>query len=576
MTHSPEPAQAGERKSWKLLGLTFVLWAGTICLLGPNLLAILSEKESVFQLVMLSAFAALLVLFWLLGAYFISVTLVHCLSRTETKGRFRKDTLARSTTGQPPVAILYPTCDDFQREAVLTCLAQDYPEFRVFILDDSRDPSIKQSIDAFRAEFASKVVVIRRPDRRGFKAGNLNFAVRGPASDFPIFAVMDADERIPVDFLSKLVPRLEGNDYAFVQASHAPNPEQRGAFAAVLGQSILPFWSVLLPAKNRFGFVPCVGHGVLVRRTAWDGVGGFPEVASEDLAFSAALLEKGLRGCYAADVVCLEDFPSGMPALRKQQERYVAGVFQSLLRYWPKLLFTSKASWVEKCDFALGCLPIYIPVLCFLFIMLTGVGIPLATGGWQAFLYTIQDIPHVPLARSLETILQPLWETKFAVLSTFVSLSPCFLLLTLGAQGMTKSPWRTLALSNLAYISTMTTSCFALVKYAVRLPIPFEPTGKHATLDGPVALRRERVLAQTIMELAPMMILVTVHLTMLNVGFATVAATPILGRLCARHMMCFESIAILMFALVLGQTATDLILGFRHLSFAACVIPVQF
>jgi hypothetical protein len=84
MIHSPEAAQAGERKSWKLLGLTFVLWAGTICLLGPNLLALLGGIQSVFQLVILSAFSALLVLFWLLGAYAFLAAMMHFMLGAES------------------------------------------------------------------------------------------------------------------------------------------------------------------------------------------------------------------------------------------------------------------------------------------------------------------------------------------------------------------------------------------------------------------------------------------------------------------------------------------------------------
>jgi hypothetical protein len=37
------------------------------------------------------------------------------------------------------------------------------------------------------------------PRRQGFKAGNLNFALQEVAADYPFFAAVDADERLPVN-----------------------------------------------------------------------------------------------------------------------------------------------------------------------------------------------------------------------------------------------------------------------------------------------------------------------------------------------------------------------------------------
>jgi cellulose synthase/poly-beta-1,6-N-acetylglucosamine synthase-like glycosyltransferase len=144
---------------------------------------------------------------------------------------------------------------DFQAEAIATCLNQDYPDFHVFLLDDSTRPEFRAAVEGFHAQHPERTTLIRRATRQGFKAGNLNHALRGEAAAYPYFAVVDADERLPADFLRRTVPHLQSSDVAFAQANHAPNPTQHSAFARQMGPTILPFWQVHCKPRNRFGFV---------------------------------------------------------------------------------------------------------------------------------------------------------------------------------------------------------------------------------------------------------------------------------------------------------------------------------
>ena len=68
-----------------------------------------------------------------------------------------------------------------------------------------------------------------------------------------------------------------------------------------------------------------LGHGGIIRRDVWEKVGGFPEVVSEDIAFSTKIAELGYRGYFAGDVISFEDFPETYPQLRKQQEKICEG-----------------------------------------------------------------------------------------------------------------------------------------------------------------------------------------------------------------------------------------------------------
>jgi cellulose synthase/poly-beta-1,6-N-acetylglucosamine synthase-like glycosyltransferase len=68
--------------------------------------------------------------------------------------------------------MVYCTCDDFSEESLRASILQNYPNYRVVILDDSSSRSYRALVDAFAARH--NVTVVRRPSRTGFKAGNLN------------------------------------------------------------------------------------------------------------------------------------------------------------------------------------------------------------------------------------------------------------------------------------------------------------------------------------------------------------------------------------------------------------------
>ncbi|MEZ4688148.1 MAG: hypothetical protein R3B47_19425 [Bacteroidia bacterium] len=46
----------------------------------------------------------------------------------------------------PPIAILYTTCNDFVEASARSCMEQDYPNFRVYLLDDSASPEYQARV----------------------------------------------------------------------------------------------------------------------------------------------------------------------------------------------------------------------------------------------------------------------------------------------------------------------------------------------------------------------------------------------------------------------------------------------
>ncbi|MCA9399776.1 MAG: glycosyltransferase, partial [Candidatus Omnitrophica bacterium] len=308
-----------------------VLWSACLLYFNPRLLALLSTATDVFSAGAVIIFTLCLDFFWLYMLYHVLMITVSCWVRWKhpSQNLVPVETIV-------PVAILYPTRNDFRPVSAMSCLNLDYPDFHVFILDDSTDKEFRKNIDEWARTHTDKVTVIRREDKSGYKAGNLNHALETIGKDYPYFAICDADGILPRDFLTGLLPFLQDKRVAYVQALQKGNPDQPEFFGQVLNFMIEAHYRYYVEAKNYFGFVMFYGHGGLLKTSVWQEAGGFPEIASEDLAYSARARALGYRGVYTDTVICLEDFPPGLPQLRKRSEKWIRGTSEFVKKFfWP-------------------------------------------------------------------------------------------------------------------------------------------------------------------------------------------------------------------------------------------------
>jgi hypothetical protein len=271
------------------------------------------------------------------------------------------------------------------------------------------------------------------------------------------------------------------SNLAFVQANHAPRLDQDTAFARDIAPTILPFWQVHCRPRNRYGFVVFLGHGALVRRSAWEVAGGFPEVLSEDLAFSVVLGEKGLRGIFLEDLMCFEDFPTNYPAFKRQQERYLSGTTQVLRRYLRSLLRSREISLTEKIDFLMWCSPLYVPALVLIFVALCSIGIAAVFGHWETPVVSIlgREFVLLPIRMIREpfTLLQ---SRGFQLFSVLCALSPAFAAIILGLAGKLRVI-RLLSLSTVLHLSLMVIAWKGILEYLLTRRIVWPPTGERTT-----------------------------------------------------------------------------------------------
>jgi len=326
-----------------------VIWGILVfVVLWPWLYQIDNRDRSLSVLAHISAFIWWLVLLWALHHLFFQI---GALLKENSRS-------SRTNSKTPLIAVLYATRDDFNHDCCFSCLNQDYKRFSLFICDDSEKAESRKQIDDFKRLHSkrgakSKCEVLRRGTKRGFKAGNLNDAIKKiPAADWIL--LIDADQHLPPSYISHFVARLPENadtNVAFVQAAHYANPTPRESyFQQYLSPEVSLYYARDLGLRNTFGFVPLLGHGAMISKSALSAVEGFPEVVSEDFAFAIRVANAGLRGEYVEDIVSTESFPYDFGGFTTRLKKFAAGTAE-LWRHQIMRFLIGEAHPVEKWDF---------------------------------------------------------------------------------------------------------------------------------------------------------------------------------------------------------------------------------
>lgn len=346
----------------------FTAWLASVIWFHPRLASLLDLATTPFGFGALLFFIVFTQVAWLY-AFFNFGVIIFAIIYRKRHAQIDVDT-GPLPSPAPGVAVLYTTANDFVEESAVSCVMQDYPNFTVYILDDSSDPDYRAIVDAFGARYPDRVRIVRRPDRKGFKAGNINHGLSHVAVSEPLFALADADEIFPSDFLAKLVPRLLADERCgFVQANHRSNPDSKSSLASYMGIGIDIHWRWYHPLRNRYGFVMLLGHGALIRRECWEEIDGFPELVSEDLAFALRIRERGWRGFFAEDVICYEDFPETVRAFRVRHMKWTRGTCEFLAKEMARAVRSRGISWVEKLDIFFPTLNLPFSLFYFLFVI---------------------------------------------------------------------------------------------------------------------------------------------------------------------------------------------------------------
>ncbi len=226
------------------------------------------------------------------------------------------------------VALLYCVADDADPAAISASAAQDRA-VDVVVLDDSRHPAVTRRLAEAAASHGW--IVIRRRDRTGFKAGNLNHGLAALRGRYDAYVLCDSDVVLPSAFVRRALPALVADPtVAVVQAQ--PVARRGGTwFTQYFGPLLRTHLSITRAGRQAVGLVALLGRGAVVRAAALDGVGGVPEVVAEDLALTVALRRHGWR-LVNVDVEFHEDYPIDYRSFRTQMRKTAEGAVEFLRR----------------------------------------------------------------------------------------------------------------------------------------------------------------------------------------------------------------------------------------------------
>jgi cellulose synthase/poly-beta-1,6-N-acetylglucosamine synthase-like glycosyltransferase len=403
----------------------FAAWLFCIFWFEPRLLQLLPIATTTGGWWAILLFIVFINIAWLYGLYNLSIVLFAVYYKHFKK----KNVTAIPLTTTPHVALLYTTCNDFEEASVVSCVNQDYKNYTVYILDDSSQEESKKLVDAFAAQHSRLVKVIRRANRHAYKAGNLNNALGFLTEKY--FAIADADEILPADFLSKTVAVMEADDScAFVQANHRANPAAKSSLAKSLGVGIDIHWEWYQPLRNEYGFVMFLGHGALLRKECWDKIGGFPEIVSEDLGFAIRAREMGYRGFFLEDVICYEDFPETVRAFRVRHMKWTRGTSEFLSKEFKRLIKAKKMTWQEKMDILFPTLNLPLTLLFFCFMINANLVLPYLFGIKQPVTFVSGGNEVVANIVRLDNGFGVINSLDFYIITLLTFLSPvlCFII----------------------------------------------------------------------------------------------------------------------------------------------------
>lgn len=229
-----------------------------------------------------------------------------------------------SLSGSPRVAILYTTMNDVV-PACVRAIRPTYP-CDVFVLDDSSDPSKRETVDRLAKEMGFRV--LRRPSRHAFKAGALNHWLRLHGRSYDYLVLLDADSVVPSDWVANALRYAEHPDNAdlaiFQGMVNIWNTDH--AFPRALAPAHLlsqDEWERKL--AGYLGSVVCYGHNALIRIAPVLEIGGFDErYVSEDFATAVALASRG-HGSTFVPLHTWEAMPENVRGFVKRQTKWTRG-----------------------------------------------------------------------------------------------------------------------------------------------------------------------------------------------------------------------------------------------------------
>lgn len=353
------------KKSSALYVVIFILWTVLAVFLWWNFLNVfisenyfMNNSETVSQVVKVLAkilliFNAIFIsYFWLNGLKDFIYVIWYYINKNRLMMRYEDILKIDTDNANDRVLLVYCTCDDFDDNSLLKSMQQDYRNFKTVILDDSKDEKYMEQINEFSRKY--NVEVIRRDNRIGFKAGNINnYLMREDVKNsYDYVVILDSDEILPSNYIKQALKYFYKYDnIGIVQANHI-STRNRNFFMKTFHIGVNSHWPTYQTMKHFYGFSTMLGHGAMIKRDCYLKAGGFPNLVAEDLCLSIEARDKDYFVAFAPNIICEEEYPIDYVAFKKRHSKWTQGNLEFIKKYTKKII-NSKMKWYEKWDIVL-------------------------------------------------------------------------------------------------------------------------------------------------------------------------------------------------------------------------------
>lgn len=372
------------------------------------------------------------------------LNLVYLFRKAKRKGLLPHEPEIPENYDHPMVTVQLPVYNElYVVERLIDAVAAfDWPKDRleIQVLDDSNDETV-QLIAAKVEEWQQKgldIQQVRRPERKGFKAGALQYGIEISKGEY--FAIFDADFVPEKDFLKKTVPHFEQDQKIGVVQSRWGHLNKEYSMLTKLQAFGLNTHFFVEQNGRSSGkhFLNFNGTAGVWRKSCILDAGGWKaDTLTEDLDLSYRAQLNGWQIFYVSNTVAPAELPAAMGAIKSQQYRWTKGAAETSRKLLPKVL-KAKLPFGTKfhATFHLLNSAIFICIVLTAFLSVPVLFIRNLSSGWQTLLNisTIFLLGYVFLVifywNGFKEEKQSFWQTlkdfvpqMFMLLSVFLGLS---------------------------------------------------------------------------------------------------------------------------------------------------------
>lgn len=295
-------------------------------------------QNTAFDWLILSLYFGVLVILALYGLHRYQLVYLYFKYRknqAQPKARF---------SALPVVTVQLPIFNElYVVERLIDSVCRlDYPRdaLQIQVLDDSTDETsqlARRKVHHYaRAGF--DIQYIRRPNRKGFKAGALEYGLRQARGEF--IAIFDSDFTPQPDTLNRTIHHFSNPSVGMVQVRWGHINRDYSLLTKV--QAILLDGHFIMESATRhragrfFNFNGTAG--MWRKQTIIDAGGWEHDTLTEDLDLSYRAQMKGWEFVFLSDFTVPAELPVEMNSFKAQQYRWAKGSIQTGKKLLPKIL----------------------------------------------------------------------------------------------------------------------------------------------------------------------------------------------------------------------------------------------